>query len=207
MCRSGLLVAVGAALLAGAAPARAQRPDFEVGPWLGWAAGTEKAGAVERGVFWMNAGVDATAVASIFGAGWLRGGAIEARLGPWLALHLPTDTQPSGEGGLSMILTQTEHASWGSFGLRVGGGHGGDRESYVTGTLWGGVRYVPARSQGGGSAGAGPIAKVTGIRIVMTYRAVVEPVATSAIVLGIEFEPEYVLPPYSPAKWAGAHRW
>jgi hypothetical protein len=99
-------------------------------------------------------------------------------------------------------LTQTQHASFGTFGLRVGVGHGGDRETHLTATLWGGVRYVPVRA---GQAPRGLVSKATGIRVVATARRLLGPDPGSALLFGVELEPDYFLPPYSLFKWGGKH--
>ena len=202
--------AIGAALVLGAAR-EARAADFEVAPWLGWAAGVEWYDGGPRalrrrdpqGLFLLNVGLEATTATWVFGGG--SGGAFEVRMGPWLALQTPTDGRASGEGGLSLIFTNTEHASWGTFGLRTGMGYGGADQTYVTTTLWGGVRYVPARVWRNGGGDRGPIAKATGIRIVATVRRIVDPVEMPAVLFGIEFEPEYFLPPYELFKWGGKH--
>jgi hypothetical protein len=181
-------------------PAAAQGADFEVGPWLGWAAGARWERGRKLDVFSLNAGLDTTAAVAGFGGGY--GGPWEVRVGPWLAFEHPLDRGASGEGGLTMIFTQAHHASWGTFALRVGAGHGADFETHVVATLWGGVRYVPMRAN---ETPRGPIAKATGVRIVATVRSVITPVETTALVFGVEFEPEYFLPPYSLFKWGGKH--
>lgn len=200
--RRGLVAGLAAAAVVCASPAaaHAQGADFEVGPWLGWAAGVEWAGGRQRDVLSLNAGLDTTAAVSQLGGGY--GGTVEVRLGPWVAFESPLDRKASGEGGLTMIVTQSRHASWGTYGLRVGAGHGADRATHLVATLWGGVRYVPMRA---GEVPSGPIAKATGVRIVATYRTTVTPIEAAALVFGIEFEPEYFLPPYKLFKWGGKH--
>lgn len=197
--RSALAAAALTCALAG--DAHAQDRDFEIGPWLGWEGGVEWQGGRQRDVFYLNAGLDVTVSPTTFGsAGY--GGAFELRTGPWLAFHAPTDRKASGEGGLTMIVTQTNHAQWGTFGLRVGTGYGGDFEAHIVATAWGGVRYVPARA-GEGSSGGFP--KATGLRVVATYRHTIDPIERTALVFGIELEPDYFLPPYSLFKWGGKH--
>lgn len=200
--RTALAAALAAVAFAVAAPreAHAQSTDFEVGPWLGWEAGRQWGQARQQDVYALNAGFDATVIAGVFGGGY--GGAWELRSGSWLALRMPGDRGASGEGGWTVVLTQTQHASWGTFGLRVGAGYGGDREAHVVATLWGGVRYVPARA---GQAPDGPVSKATGIRIVATARRIVDPIDAPSLVFGVEFEPDYFLPPYSLFKWGGKH--
>jgi hypothetical protein len=201
--RRALLAAAAAlALLIGvpATEARAQSTDFEVGPWLGWAAGWQWKNGVETSAYILNAGFDGTVYATEFGGGY--GGAWEVRTGSWLAFNAPTDGGASGEGGLTLIFTQTRHASFGTFAVRVGAGYGGDRETHVTATFWGGVRYIPARA---GQAAPGPLSKVTGCRIVATVRRIVDPFQSEAILLGVEFDPDWFLPPYSLHKWGGKH--
>lgn len=190
----------GGLALALPAEARAQTSGFEIGPWLGWAAGPEWQHGRERDVFSLNAGLDVTADVWIFGSPY--GGPIEVRMGPYAALQIPTDRKASGEGGLTMIFTQVQHASFGSYGLRFGAAYGGDRETDLVATLWGGVRFVPERS---GQGSGGTFAKATGVRIVATYRETIEPVKATALVFGVEFEPDYFLPPYSLYKWGGKH--
>jgi hypothetical protein len=182
------------------AEARAQTSGFEIGPWLGWAAGPEWQHGRQRDVFSLNAGLDVTADLWRLGGGY--GGAVEVRMGPYAALQIPLDRKASGEGGLTMIFTQAHHASWGTYGLRLGAAYGGDRETDLVATLWGGVRYVLERT---GQGSGGTFAKATGVRIVATYRETIDPVKATALVFGIEFEPDYFLPPYSLFKWGGKH--
>lgn len=182
------------------APSRAQSTGLEIGPWLGWAAGPEWHHRSQRDVFSLNAGLDVTAAVWHVGGGY--GGPVEVRMGPWAALEIPMDRKPSAEAGLTMIFTQTQHASWGTFGLRVGAGHGGVDDTDLVATLFGGVRYVAERA---GQGTGGSFAKATGVRIVATYRETLAPVDTAALVFGIELEPDYFLPPYSLYKWGGKH--
>jgi len=188
-------------VLAGApsGEACAQSSDIEIGPWLGWAAGPEWQNGRQRDVFRLSVGLDATDRTGTFGDGY--GGAWEVRMGPWLAFELPSDRRPGGEGGMTMILTQVHHASWGTFGLRLGAGYGAELATTLVATLWGGVRFVPARA----GQGSGSFAKATGVRIVATYRETLEPMKATALVFGIEFEPDYFLPPYALFKWGGKH--
>lgn len=185
------------AVLAAASPgeAHAQSTDLEVGPWLGWAAGVQWVEGASRESVVLNTGLDATLTAMMFGS-------FELRAGSWLAFNVPADRLASGEGGWTFILTDRRHASWGTFGLRAGLGYGGDRETHVVATLWGGVRYVPARARQGG---LGLVSKATGIRIVATARRIVDPIEVPSLTFGVEFEPDYLLPPYSLSKWIGEH--
>lgn len=194
-----VLVAV-TALPAG--EARAQSTDSEIAPWLGWAAGWDWKDGRQRDVTFLHLGLDATGMVSRPGNPIGYGGDLELRMGPWVAFQAPTGRGGSGEGGLTMILTQTEHASYGTFAVRFGGGYGGDHESYFTATLWGGVRYVPARA---GQDSGGGFVKATGVRIAATYRKIAAPEPSDVLAFGIEFEPDYFLPPYSLFKWGGKH--
>lgn len=195
-------VAVGALLAAG--EARAQSSDIEVGPWLGWGAGQERQYRLVRDIAWLSAGFDVTAPVSFLGSPY--GGPIEIRLGPWGALELPMGRNPAAEGGLTLVATQVRHASFGTYGVRFGVGHGaGDVNgpvTYLTGTLFGGVRYVPART---GRVQTGLFTKATGLRITATWLRDIQPIETEGFLIGVEFEPEWLLPPYEPRKWGGAH--
>ena len=77
-----------------------------------------------------------------------------------------------------------------------------DVGNHIVVTAWGGVRYVPARSEAGPP---GRFSKATGVRIIASYRAGLDEREPGSLVLGVEFEPDYVLPPYSIDKWMGAH--
>src|SRR5688572_19605972 len=87
--RKSRAVALSIAVLVGvpAADARAQSTDYEVGPWLGWAAGWKWQGGQQSEAYILNAGFDATVYATEFGGGY--GGAWEVRPGPWLAFNAP----------------------------------------------------------------------------------------------------------------------
>lgn len=190
-----------ALLLAAPASARAETTAIEVGPWTGWAAGPAWHHGAPEGRFLFNLGLDATARVTTFHS-WLRGSPVELRLGPWAELSLPCDVRPFGEAGLSLVATQVTHASWGTYGIRVGAGTGPDVGKHLVVTAWGGVRYVPARSEAGPS---GRFSKATGVRIIATYRAGLDEREPGSLLFGVEFEPDYVLPPYSIEKWIGAH--
>lgn len=199
--RAFLALGAAASVLSAQAASRAQSSDVEVGPWLGWAAGVELLDhGKDRPASLLNAGFDITSFVTAFGGGY--GGPWEVRMGSWAAFNAPTGHGASGEGGITLVLTQAQHASWGTFGLRGGVGYGGDHETHVTMTLWGGVRYVPARA---GYGASGLFSKATGIRIVMTARREIDPVEVGALLFGVEFEPDYLLPPYSLFKWGGKH--
>ncbi|MBK8253818.1 MAG: hypothetical protein IPK82_14280 [Polyangiaceae bacterium] len=174
--------------------------DFEIGPWLGWAAGPNLGKGGPSEVTFVNAGFDVTTPVWIFGGGY--GGSSELRFGPWIAYQSLLGVGSMGEGGLTLVLTKTEHAQWGTFGVRMGGGYGLDNQAHFVATFWGGVRYVPVRA---GESPDGIANKVTGIRIVASVHHQLDPENISALVFGVEFEPEYLLPPYSPYKWAGKH--
>ncbi len=190
-----------AALVWPSGEARAQSKDSEIAPWLGWAAGWDYRNGHQRDVTFLNIGLDATGiVARPFNPGY--GGEVELRMGPWIAFQAPAGQGGSGEGGVTMIATQTQHASFGTFAVRLGGGYGGDHESYFTATLWGGVRYVAARA---GEGNDGVFRKATGVRIVATYRKIAAPEEGDVVAFGLEFEPDYFLPPYSLFKWGGKH--
>lgn len=172
---------------------------YEISPWLGWTGGARARGAEQQSLFSLNAGVEVTIAdtqPSFFPAFSFN----ELRLGPWLAFD--SVDRGLGEGGLSMILTHTRHASFGTFGLRAGAGYGADRATHFVVTATGGVRYVPDRV---GASSGGTFSKVTGIRIVATCRQTVDPFQSTALVLGVEFEPSFFLPPYSIEKWLGVH--
>ncbi|MFO0761371.1 MAG: hypothetical protein U0359_33140 [Byssovorax sp.] len=183
------------------APAQAEATAVEIGPWTGWAAGAAWRDGPVEGRFLFNLGLDATARAVTF-ASCLRGSPIELRLGPWAELSLPLDMRPFAEGGVSLVGTQVTHASWGTYGIRVGAGSGPDIGDHLVVTAWGGVRYVLARTERGPS---GLLSKATGVRIFGTYRAGIDGGERGSIVLGAELEPDYVLPPYSIEKWIGKH--
>ncbi len=203
--------------------AAADQTNFEVGPWLGWAAGSARKtlrvptpfGVFEKqtetAATSVNAGLDVTTAVTFFGGGY--GGPWEIRLGPWGAFEIPGDRGAFGEGGLTLVLTEQRHASFGTYGIRIGGGYGGDREPSFSVTLFGGVRYVPARSGREGSGPAGVIENATGLRLVLTARRFFERQVrvpfgeqeTGVILFGVEFEPSFLLPPYAPEKWGGAH--
>ncbi len=181
--------------------ARAEATAVEVSPWTGWAAGAAWNRGESSGRFLFNLGIDATTRVVTFPT-WLRGSNGELRLGPWAEFSLPLDIRPFAEGGLSVVGTQVTHASWGTYGLRIGAGGGPDVGNHLVVTAWGGVRYVPARSEAGPS---GTFSKVTGLRIIGTYRAGVGAGEAGSLLFGVEFEPDYVLPPFSIEKWIGVH--
>jgi hypothetical protein len=196
-------VATLSAALIVAAPtiSRAEATAVEIGPWTGWAAGAAWQRGAPEARFLFNLGLDATTRISTFYS-WLRGSPVELRLGPWAELSLPCDVRPFAEAGLSLVATQVTHASWGTYGVRLGAGSGPDVGRHLVVTAWGGVRYVPARRE---REPSGRFSKATGVRIIGTYRAGLDGREPGSLLFGVELEPDYVLPPYSIEKWIGAH--
>lgn len=148
------------------------------------------------------------------------GGPMEVRLGPWVQAATHIDDVIL-EGGAMLDVGQTSHASWGTFGMRVGvGAQGLDARGFrLAGSLtltWG-VRWAPERYSTGGACvrrdgslygiGGGTETQdhgfVSGIRLFGTARVDADEVYS--LVFGVEFEPTYFFPPYeNDLRWIGA---
>lgn len=181
----------------------AARRKIEIGPWLGSAGGIRWGGGKDRDVASLSIGMDATAVVGTVGSLNHYGGRYEFRMGSWAAYDLLWEPGGVGEGGALFLFTQTQHAQWGTFGVRIGAGYGGDHASHLVVTLTGGVRYVPDRVSGQGEEGR--FARATGVRIIASFRRSLDRADDAAIIAGIEFEPLFLLPPYSLFKLGGYH--
>lgn len=153
------------------------------------------------------------------GAEYQYGGPVEVRLGPWVQAATHIDDVIL-EGGAMFDVGQTSHASWGTFGMRVGvGAQGLDARGFrVAGSLtltWG-IRYARERYSDGGACvqhdgsrtieGRGTPTQdhgfVTGIRLFGTARVDADEVYS--LVFGVEFEPTFFFPPYdNDLRWIG----
>jgi hypothetical protein len=179
------------------------RSKIEIGPWLGSAAGSRWGGGKDRDVASLSIGLDATSVVETVGNLNQYGGRYELRMGAWAAYDPLWEPGGVGEGGVLLLFTQTKHAQWGTFGVRVGAGHGGDHVSHLVITLLGGVRYVPDRSE---QREPGRFATATGARIIASFRRTFGREDDGALIVGIELEPRFFLPPYSLFKLGGYHQ-
>jgi hypothetical protein len=126
------------------------------------------------------------------------GGEFELRAGPWLVAELRTDTH-SVQGGVELHFGQTRHAQFGTYTLRGGGGINSDGHALASLTFLGGVRYVPDRRLSNPK-----IARASGARIFGMITSDFD--GSHSLLFGIEFEPTWVLPPYSLDKLAGINR-
>ncbi|UQA57234.1 hypothetical protein [Polyangium aurulentum] len=184
--------------------------------WTWWLAGgggvQGGGGAPSVSIPSLGIGTEATAGLAQIGSPSRYGGPFELRWGPWWGLT--TDLEGMrGEGGLTMSFGQVEHAQWGTYALRIGGGFGDDGlgpAPHLVATLTGGVRYAPARHSERGACDPDPqpkgIAFVTGVRLFASARTALAPQNPWQITFGLEFEPTFFLPPYSLRKLAGVSR-
>lgn len=189
-----------------------QPARLELGPWLQVGGKPRGARGTSASTWSLGAGLELTHNVARFGRRDY-GGAHELRLGPWLGVESDT-TRARLEAGLSLVLTQEQHAQWGTMGLRLGGGVDDLGRAHGVGVLSYGVRRVPGRVQ----ATRGPcdpvppppdFAMASGARLYVALRQGLQASAVSAgpeVSFGIELDPTWLLPPYSLNKWAGAAR-
>ena len=183
--------------------------SFELSPLLQAGGGFRSTPQDERALLSLAGGLEGTFGLAGVGSARQYGGPVEFRIGPWLGVETPLDGV-RGEGGLALSLGQVQHARWGTFGLRLGGGHDFAERTHLVGVFTYGVRYVPHR--------VGPTRGVcdpptpvpafafgSGARLFTALRKPVEVASGYELVFGIEFEPTFFLPPYSGSKWIGAH--
>lgn len=196
----------------------AKPADAEWTVWIGAGGGSGDLGGSDHAVFAVRAGAAVDFELARFGPEHQYGGPVLVRAGPWIGGETLLDTH-FAEAGLTIDLGQTYHAQWGTVGLRLGGGGAmRDLDWSLAGsvTLTWGVRSVPERYRDGGACvgrdgelwgvDTGPpasaVAFASGMRLFGTLRATTEGYA--AVIVGVEFEPTFVLPPYSLSRWGGS---
>ncbi len=163
--------------------------------WLGLGGGT--------GGFGLRAGAGADLEVLQLPNPWHYGGKFEVRLGPWISADTTFDRH-FFEGGVALDIGQTKHAQFGTYTVRLGGGTDADGRPIGSLTVLGGVRYVPKRYCTDANNDHRPsIAFASGARVFATMRTDFE--QESLWLIGIEFEPTWLLPPYSLGKLAGSH--
>jgi hypothetical protein len=145
------------------------------------------------------------------------GGLHEVRAGPWVAVE-GSEGSRIVEGGAAIDLGRTAHAPWGTLGLRFGPAalrRDARWHALASATLSWGVRSVAGRHAAGGACVGGcdglwgidrgglprDHALSSGARLFATARLGEE---DAIVVLGVELEPSFLLPPYSLGKLAGA---
>ena len=128
---------------------------------------------------------------------WHYGGKFDVRCGPWLVAETRLDNHYV-QAGLSFDFGQVHHASFGTYTLRGGGGIDIDGHAIASFTFLGGVRYVPARSESHPK-----VAHTSGGRIFGMVTTNFD--GGSSLLIGIEVEPTWMLPPYSLHKLGGVN--
>jgi hypothetical protein len=180
--------------------------NLEWSYWLAGGGGSGKGGG--QGL--VGVGTEATTGLATFGDPHHYGGPFELRWGPWWGLV--SDLRGvRGEGGLTWLFGQTQHAQWGTYGLRLGGGFGDDglgSAPHFVATLTGGIRQVEGRYADRGACDPPmqpkAVAFATGIRLFASARTVFSAERPWQLTFGIELEPSFFFPPYSLQKWIGA---
>ena len=124
------------------------------------------------------------------------GGDFELRWGPWLLAESRSDMRYV-QAGLSIDLTQTRHADFGSYMLRSGAGINTDGEPMMSVMFLGGIRYAPGRRHE-----KPKVLFSSGGRIYGMLASDFE--GRASLIVGFELEPTWALPPYSLRKLAGA---
>lgn len=130
------------------------------------------------------------------------GNRFEFRTGPFVQTAL-SETSVLGEIGASIVFTEEDHAQWGTFDVRVGGGSGavyGAPLSHLVVTATGGIRSFKNRF-----GGEEPdVAFGSVLRLFLTTRWRPGTDYPFDAVFGLELEPTFLLPPWSWMKLAGA---
>ncbi|NUP06826.1 MAG: hypothetical protein HOW73_12310 [Polyangiaceae bacterium] len=137
------------------------------------------------------------------------GGSYEWRLGPWTQTCLGSAFGLQ-EAGLILTFTQVDHAQWGTFDVRAGGGYGvvdGIAMPHLTLTASGGVRSFWGRY--GNRRDLLKMLPAFGsvMRLYGTTRLRPELSSPWEVTFGLEVEPTFLLPPYSWGRLGGAHPW
>lgn len=170
---------------------------FEVLPWA-HAGGGLRTGHL-RPVLSLGGGIDGTFdVAGITGGNLV---GMRLRVGPWIGFETPMD-QMRGEGGVSVTIGDTAWRHFGTFGLRLGGGHSTAGAQHLMGQVSWGTRYVPSRCWSLGTCGEPDGARhsasmASGARFFAALRRDVGMGGAYDLVFGMELPPTFFLPPYS----------
>jgi hypothetical protein len=200
----GPVVACPAILLLDAVPA-----NLEWSYWMTGGGGLDTASKGARlGV--IGAGVEATTQLATATRQTQYGGPFEFRGGPWW--NIVSDfSGVRAEGGYVLSFGQVQHAQWGTYAVRVGGGLGDDRlglSPHFVVTLTGGIRYAGERYSERGACDPKPgpksVAMADHFRLFATARSTLADGAPWQLTFGVEFSPTFFLPPYSLGKWIGA---
>jgi hypothetical protein len=178
--------------------AQAQPADVEATWTLGAAGGSRiiPGGTEAFGEF--DFGGEMTFELTTFGSGpW------EFRYGPFINSAMG-EGLVAVEGGAKLLFTETTHAQFGTFDLRVGGGHGliyGLSASHIAITASGGIRWFQNRYQ---TQPARNFAFGSVVRFMLTARIRPDVIYPLDVCFGLELEPSFLLPPHSVLKWIGA---
>ena len=188
--------------------------------WVGGGLAIEQLATPTSAAFFaIRGGASVDFELSQFGREHQYGGRYELRLGPWLGGDTTFRSGAIEAGGL-LSFGQTYQAVWGTSALRLGGGVAARSGQWVPSgslTLTWGIRSVAGRYfQGGGCVGVngnlesidegGPRhthAFASGARVFMATRLTGD--RDAALLVGIEFEPTFFLPPYSGFKFIGSN--
>jgi hypothetical protein len=202
--RGPLVAACPALLMLDSIPA-----NLEWSYWVTGGGGLDSTGSGERfGV--LGAGVEATTQLGALGTKYQYGGLYEFRGGPWW--NVVSDFRGArAEGGYVLSFGQIQHAQWGTYTVRVGGGMGDDRlglSPHFVVTLTGGIRYAGERYSERGACDPKPgpkaLAMADHFRLFASARSNLADGAPWQFTFGVEFSPTFFLPPYSLGKWIGA---
>lgn len=138
------------------------------------------------------------------------GGPYEFRGGPWWNLVSDFGGMRA-EGGYLLSFGQIQHAQWGTYSVRFGGGMGEDRmglSPHFVVTATGGIRSALGRYHERGAcdskAAPKPIDRADTFRLFATARSTLANDAPWQFTFGVEFSPSFFLPPYSLGKWIGS---
>ena len=192
-----------ACAVAFALPVRAEPAPSEWTYWYGASVGTRRLAGKSVVAGQGSLGLEATFHLATFGSATQYGGAYELRWGPWMGSSFGP-REAIGEAGLKCHWSQLEHAQWGTFELRLGGGYGltqGVPGPHFVATVAGGVRSFLDRYK----PPPPPAVSIGSVlRLFATTRVRPGSRAPWDLVFGIEFEPSIFGPPYSWSRIGGA---
>ena len=184
-----------AAILAWCGEVFAEDSPAEIAAWVGAGGGSRETPGGDEAFGEFDVGLDMTfrfALADPF----------EFRLGPFLNVSL-SEGIALGETGLQITFSEDDHAQWGTFDLRAGGGNGlvfGELIPHYVVTATGGIRSFKNRFDSSQDlVSFGSVFRAFG-----TVRLRPESGFPIDVSFGIELEPTFLLPPYSWSKLAGA---
>ncbi len=176
-------------------PALADDSPAEIAAWVGAGGGSRAIPEGDEAFGEFDVGMDMTFRFALAGP-------FEFRVGPFVNVAL-SEGMALGETGLELTFSEDDHAQWGTFDIRAGGGNGlifGELIPHYVVTATGGIRSFKNRFDGSRDL----VSLGSVLRLFATARIRPESEYWLDASFGLELEPSFLLPPYSWMKLAGS---